>query len=267
MSVFERRMTIPATFDAVPAAVAFVMTVAAAVGLDQTKAHHCALSVDEACTNIVEHGYRGNSPDRQIEIACRVEGGELRIVIEDSGPPFNPLTAAEQPPADAARLEDAKIGGWGIAFIRRLMDRIEYQRIDARNRLTLIKRLDAVPDEAQNRLGGPEVSQLTEAIYLVTPSARGYSPRLDSLDAVLRGLIDRGQTNLVIDLSAIERVTTADLKMLVGHWRRARDLKGNVVLTGVRPAVHEAFTILGLDLVFALAASPRDAIAHFSKRR
>lgn len=151
--------------------------------------------------------------------------------------------------------------------MRRLMDRIEYQRADAKNRLTLVKRLRAASSEdAQKRMDVPNVSPLTDAIYLVTPAVSGHSGRLAALDTTLHGLIERGQTNLVIDLSDVERITTADLKMLVGHWQRARDLKGNVVLTGVRPAVREAFTILGLDLVFALAASPRDAVAYFSQR-
>jgi anti-sigma regulatory factor (Ser/Thr protein kinase) len=62
------------------------------------------------------------------------------MVIEDDAAPFNPL--AVERPDTALAAEDRQIGGLGIEIVRRLMDSIEYQRVEDRlNRLTLRRRL------------------------------------------------------------------------------------------------------------------------------
>lgn len=266
MSASERHITIPAALGAIASAIDFVTAAAAQAGLDEAAAHHCALAVDEACTNIIEHGYPRGGADERITITCRLEAGGLTIVIEDSSPPFDPLSLPDRPAGTA--LLDGREGGWGVHFIRRMMDRVEYQRADGKNRLSLYKRGAAEATlRAETRPNTPEIAALTETIQLITPAPQRDSARLEALDVALRSLLDGGSRNLVIDLGAVERINTAGLKMLVGHWRRARDLKGDVVLAGVRHPVREAFAILGLDMVFTIVTAPRDAIPHFSKRR
>ena len=67
------------------------------------------------------------------------EGDLLRLEIEDDGRPFDPTAQAI---ADtAAGLEQRKIGGLGIHFIRRTMAGMTYRRQGDRNILTLIARL------------------------------------------------------------------------------------------------------------------------------
>uniref|UniRef100_UPI0038B2A298 ATP-binding protein n=1 Tax=Jiella pelagia TaxID=2986949 RepID=UPI0038B2A298 len=46
-------------------------------------------------------------------------------------------------PTSTPRLDDRPIGGLGIHIVRAMMDEIDYQRVDGRNLLTLVKRLDA----------------------------------------------------------------------------------------------------------------------------
>jgi len=46
------------------------------------------------------------------------------------------------PPPDLdASLQDRRVGGLGIHFVRRLMTRVEYARLDNRNRLVLERTL------------------------------------------------------------------------------------------------------------------------------
>ena len=63
------------------------------------------VAVDEACTNIIEHGYGGE--DRgMIEIACEARDGELVITIQDHAQPFDP---SEVPPPNLnATLDELK---------------------------------------------------------------------------------------------------------------------------------------------------------------
>jgi anti-sigma regulatory factor (Ser/Thr protein kinase) len=100
--------------------------------------------VDEACTNIIEHSYGGDDPDGIIDIRCVLERAALRIDIADDGPPFNPLS--QPTPDPLASLEERVRGGWGVFFIKRLMDGVAYEYSEGRNHLILIKSLLAKTD-------------------------------------------------------------------------------------------------------------------------
>ena len=94
------------------------------------------LAVDEACTNIALYAY----PARKghIRIACWLDHSDFVISIEDKGKPFNPCSV---PPPDVdVNLEDRRVGGLGIYFMRKFMDEISY-KYDPRigNQLTMRK--------------------------------------------------------------------------------------------------------------------------------
>jgi len=95
------------------------------------------LAVEEAVTNIVTHGYRGD-PRGEIVVSFRALRDRLEIRIEDRAPPFNPLSVPE--PVLTGGLEDRKIGGLGIFLIRHVMDETAYHFEDGKNILVLIKK-------------------------------------------------------------------------------------------------------------------------------
>ena len=98
------------------------------------------LVLEELEVNIMNYAY-GDDESVQSQITLRSEPDRLTIEISDSGTAFNPLEDAREPDLDAA-LEDRRIGGLGIHFVRTLMDEVSYRREDGRNHLTLVKRRD-----------------------------------------------------------------------------------------------------------------------------
>lgn len=137
MYVNERHFRIAGVLNQVPAACDFVADAAVRAGLDEHAVYHCQLAVDEACTNIVEHGYERRGEDRTIDIICREDAIRFTILILDDGPAFNPLTLPEPDPSTV--LDKRGSGGWGIHFIRKFMDEVAYSRDQHRNCLTLSK--------------------------------------------------------------------------------------------------------------------------------
>jgi serine/threonine-protein kinase RsbW len=97
------------------------------------------LAVEEAITNVIVHGYEGR--EGEIVIACRATKGIVEIQIEDTAPPFDPLSLPE--PDLTASVDDRKIGGLGIFLIRQVMDDIVYRHEDNKNILILVKRRPA----------------------------------------------------------------------------------------------------------------------------
>ena len=94
------------------------------------------LAVDEACTNIITHGYRGMDPG-SIILSFRVEADRILVQITDFGHSFEP---AEAPRPDVqAALEDRELGGLGLYFIYQTMSNIDYHASEEGNVLTFTK--------------------------------------------------------------------------------------------------------------------------------
>ncbi len=96
------------------------------------------LAVDEACTNIITHGYAGMNPG-SIILSLEMEPNKAVVTITDFGHPFEPSEASA--PDVEAGLEDRPIGGFGLFFIYQTMDEINYETTEDGNRLTFIKQL------------------------------------------------------------------------------------------------------------------------------
>ena len=94
------------------------------------------LAVDEACTNVIEHGYKGMNPG-SIILSFRIEPGRILVQITDFGHVFEP-EAAPKPDVEAA-LEDRELGGLGLFLIYQTMDNIDYQSSEEGNTLTFTK--------------------------------------------------------------------------------------------------------------------------------
>jgi len=117
----------------------FIRHSAQAAHFNTQDSYALELAVDEVCTNIIEHGYRGNVSKR---ITCSIEETEQGLVvrIKDEAPPFRPSLPPknwENPP-----LEQLKPRGIGIYLIYHLMDEVHYERRadEQGNLITLTKR-------------------------------------------------------------------------------------------------------------------------------
>jgi serine/threonine-protein kinase RsbW len=115
----------------------YVTHCAKKAGLNEAEVYAVQLAVDEASTNIIEHGYGQECPDR-IDITCEVLEDGLKVVIYDDAAPFDPETVPE--PEINVSLEDIKPRGLGIFLMRQMMDEVHYESTpDRGNTLTMIK--------------------------------------------------------------------------------------------------------------------------------
>ena len=106
-------------------------------GLTEAEVYAVQLAVDEASTNIMEHGYGRECPNR-IDITCEILADGLKVVIYDDAEPFNPESVPE--PEINVSLEEVKSRGLGIFLMRKMMDEVEYESSPEKgNTLTMIK--------------------------------------------------------------------------------------------------------------------------------
>ncbi len=133
----ESRLVVPARYDRIKQVCDFVEAAADGAGLDETSKFHCQMAVDEACTNIIEHGYEGE--DRgQIEAVCSAAPGVLRIELRDQARPFD-INKVPEPRLNVP-LEESTVGGLGVHFIKKMMDEVTFSREMGTNRLVMVKR-------------------------------------------------------------------------------------------------------------------------------
>ena len=106
---------------------------ASAQGFPAPVVEDLVLAVNEACMNVIQHGYRGAPGDIELSVTVAEDGIEFHV--RDDAPRTD-LTAW-RPRA----LEELRPGGLGVHFIRGIMDEIAYLPLpDAHGNLLRMKK-------------------------------------------------------------------------------------------------------------------------------
>lgn len=135
MSSFQIRRSWPARFDYLDEIRTFVGQAAERAGFSGRAVYAVQMATDEACSNIIEHAYRGQAGEIDIQVAW--DGKALSITLHDTGRSFE-MEKVSKPNINAP-LSKRKIGGLGVYLIHRLMDEVRYSSSEQGNMLTLIK--------------------------------------------------------------------------------------------------------------------------------
>ena len=98
----------------------FIHSVARELGFDDDQTFAVHVAVDEACCNIIEHGYCGRA-DGTIDITCTLAHGDALVTIRDHAPPFDPDSVPI--PDVTAPLEERDGTGLGLYITRSLVDK------------------------------------------------------------------------------------------------------------------------------------------------
>ena len=102
-------------------------------GMEDPVTEDIKLAVDEACSNVIKHAYRGDT-SKKIVIKYKIMQNGLAVIIEDSG------IKANLKSIKGKDLDDVRPGGLGIHFIKRVFDVFKFdEKKKEGNRLILIK--------------------------------------------------------------------------------------------------------------------------------
>ncbi|MGQ9548452.1 MAG: ATP-binding protein [Roseiflexus sp.] len=241
-------LTVSATLESLAQISAFVNEASQRAGLDDHAAWQVELAVDEAATNIIQHGY---DPDRPgiIELTWRIEGNSLVITLRDYGRRFNP---DDVPPPDVSSpLEERQPGGLGLYLMNRLMDQVRFDFDDNNgNLLTMMKRIQ------------PRVSVEVHEFQI--------SGRLDAVGTVsalapIHQAIAGGATYVLLDFGNVTFLSSTALRSLLLARKDLLARNGELRLCNLRPQVREVFELTGFTQVFAIHSSRAEALAAFGQ--
>jgi serine/threonine-protein kinase RsbW len=129
-------VTIPAELDHLAELRATVRQIAAGCDAPADCIGDLVQAVDEAATNIIRYGYRGE-PGR-IDVTVELVGDEIVITLEDRAPVFDPTSVA--PPDLSVPPARRTPGGMGIHLMRRATDSIEHRPRDGGGNILTLTR-------------------------------------------------------------------------------------------------------------------------------
>ena len=212
-----------------------------------TSALHLAL--EEIVTNVITHGYH-DDPSCSLTVQLEaLPAGRIRAVVIDDAPAYNPLARPEV--NTDLPLEARPVGGLGVHLVKRLMDVCQYEHRDGRNVFLIERKLGKAA-------GASAVIQIATS-RLESSATLALSGRLDGLSSPeleqqVTGLTASGVRTLVFDLSGLDYVSSAGLRVFIIAAKKLKAAGGTAQFTSLTPAVHDVFHVSGL--ITALGVAP-----------
>lgn len=229
--------------------------------IDEAIRYDLKLAADEACNNIITHGYAGMNPG-SIILSLELDPRRVVMTLTDFGHAFEP---SEAPMPDvAAGLEDRPTGGFGLFFIYQTMDEVDYETSDDCNRLILVKRLQS--DETAQAQGEGSVN--------ITARQMGDTTIVSivgSVDALTAGQVSEflgaqlsgGSKQIVGDLSQMQFISSAGLRAVLNMLKETRQQGGDLRLAAAQAGVEKTLKMSGFTSIMKLFPSVDEAVASF----
>lgn len=208
-----------------PRLVAFIDCFCAALPLSDKHLLSLHLALEESVANVIQHGFDSHE---QHQFSVTLEAptpSRVRAIIRDRAPAFNPL---ELPRVDRQEpLENQPVGGLGVHLVRKLMDLCHYERRGDENVLTL------------ELMHGAD----THILHVIARLDTLTSPVLEQQ---VEALLLEGQPLITFDLSRLDYVSSAGLRVFILAAKTCKARGGRAVFLSPTPAVREVLRVSGL---------------------
>jgi serine/threonine-protein kinase RsbW len=153
MSPYEAQMSVHSSTEALEGLTAFCMKY-----LERIDNPDLCLSVqlvmEELVTNVMRHGYEDE--EGLIVLTIGEDGESITLIVEDRAPEFDPVNWSEP----EGNVEE---GRRGIALVRRLADRFDYERTSGgENRVSCYFTIPASESSPEEEAPGATPDQITD---------------------------------------------------------------------------------------------------------
>jgi anti-sigma regulatory factor (Ser/Thr protein kinase) len=134
--ISNEQIIVPAQLNYLPVLRNFISRIASKYRLSKSEVNALTISIDEACTNIIKHGYR-NIQAGSITMNVHIKNDSLEVELIDHGISFDPNQVSD--PNISQYIQNGKKGGLGIFIMKKFLDDIQYMSSEKVNILRLIK--------------------------------------------------------------------------------------------------------------------------------
>jgi anti-sigma B factor antagonist len=103
--------------------------------------------------------------------------------------------------------------------------------------------------------------------YIIEISGRMDTMNSKDLDARLNSIIGRNIARIVIDMGAVDYISSVGLRVLLASLKRQKESHRFLALTALQPFVKDIFRVTGLEKIFSIYPSQEDAIEGMNFKR
>ena len=103
----------------------------------------------------------------------------------------------------------------------------------------------------------------SDRVTVLSPVGRIDTTTSGRLEDTLRQNVDGGVRDLLVDLAGIEYISSAGLRVFLVLAKRMKDLRGRLVLCGMREPVRQVFQLAGFMPLFVVEPERSAAMARF----
>ena len=247
------------------------------------------MALDDLLNNVVQYAFPNDPMEHFIEVEGEVRDECVVLTITDDGIPFNPLTVAT--PDLSLLLHEREIGGLGIHLVRSMFDEVTYHRNVGRNVLTVkkklasesstavkrperagfsafeVERLPQPSDQETRRVKMSVESRQSGAVVIVTPKDRFDTNSAPEVERVLTDHIERGERQIVLDLSHISYISSIGLRVILKAVMAMIRTGGRAVLCGGNDQVRTVLQLSGATIMSLYTATLEEAILKLQETR
>ena len=131
-------LVVDGVLDSLEVIAKYILKLAKTAELNTQKTYKLRLAVDELATNIIIYGYQETGKTGVIKIQTRMTDQDLQVILEDTGPAFNPAENLERANSILDKsLDERPLGGLGIYLALEGVDHFAYERVGDYNRSLL----------------------------------------------------------------------------------------------------------------------------------
>jgi anti-anti-sigma factor len=107
-------------------------------------------------------------------------------------------------------------------------------------------------------VGGDE-GMMPAKHHVLSPAGRIDAATAPVLEGEISRAIEEGHRKIVVDLSNVDYMSSAGLRVLLAAMKRLKKLDGNLVLCSMKPMVREVFDLTGFSRIFTICVSEGEA--------
>lgn len=104
--------------------------------------------------------------------------------------------------------------------------------------------------------------QTINDILVLKPTGRLDSANSLEFERILIDIIDTGQSKLIFDLTELDYISSAGLRVILLAGKKMRASKGYLALSGLRTNVSEVFQMSGFHTIFNIYPDLQEAMQH-----
>jgi anti-sigma B factor antagonist len=105
---------------------------------------------------------------------------------------------------------------------------------------------------------------MADQIEVVKVKGRIDANSAPGMEAIINAPLERGVKKIVVDLSGVEYMSSAGLRVLLASLKKVRSIGGELRLAGMQPFVREVFDMTGFSRLFSVSPTAEEAVKSFS---